>query len=148
MPPASRCLDRKSTRLNSSHANISYAVFCWKKKDWADDDDFTADGPLPQSVRLTPHGLGVPPFVVGAYRRSPPRASSRSTPTPSRARIGSRMPPTSTTTAHARRSHASTATTETYTLSLHDALPIFSSTDPTARSTLTVAVNAAGKSMP
>src|SRR5947209_18303609 len=29
-----RCsaIDRKSTRLNSSHANISYAVFCLKKK--------------------------------------------------------------------------------------------------------------------
>src|SRR3712207_7064166 len=26
--------DRKSTRLNSSHANISYAVFCLKKKTW------------------------------------------------------------------------------------------------------------------
>src|SRR3712207_8516609 len=25
--------DRKSTRLNSSHANISYAVFCLKKKE-------------------------------------------------------------------------------------------------------------------
>src|SRR3712207_8184719 len=32
--PADRVLreDRKSTRLNSSHANISYAVFCLKKK--------------------------------------------------------------------------------------------------------------------
>src|SRR3712207_8842622 len=32
-------VDRKSTRLNSSHANISYAVFCLKKKTtsgWAD----------------------------------------------------------------------------------------------------------------
>src|SRR3712207_7824732 len=29
-PAAAR--DRKSTRLNSSHANISYAVFCLKKK--------------------------------------------------------------------------------------------------------------------
>src|SRR3712207_7655488 len=29
-PPAAE--DRKSTRLNSSHANISYAVFCLKKK--------------------------------------------------------------------------------------------------------------------
>src|SRR3712207_7213836 len=29
-PP--RAADRKSTRLNSSHANISYAVFCLKKK--------------------------------------------------------------------------------------------------------------------
>src|SRR3712207_8300318 len=27
-----RTSDRKSTRLNSSHANISYAVFCLKKK--------------------------------------------------------------------------------------------------------------------
>src|SRR5258707_8944545 len=29
---SSGCQDRKSTRLNSSHANISYAVFCLKKK--------------------------------------------------------------------------------------------------------------------
>src|SRR3712207_8356576 len=29
---AGRARDRKSTRLNSSHANISYAVFCLKKK--------------------------------------------------------------------------------------------------------------------
>src|SRR3712207_8346182 len=39
LPPATRrevidrfTSDRKSTRLNSSHANISYAVFCLKKK--------------------------------------------------------------------------------------------------------------------
>src|SRR3712207_8939450 len=38
-PGRARCVgprraggDRKSTRLNSSHANISYAVFCLKKK--------------------------------------------------------------------------------------------------------------------
>src|SRR3712207_7797632 len=31
-PVNSRYKDRKSTRLNSSHANISYAVFCLKKK--------------------------------------------------------------------------------------------------------------------
>src|SRR3712207_7108762 len=30
--PADGQEDRKSTRLNSSHANISYAVFCLKKK--------------------------------------------------------------------------------------------------------------------
>src|SRR3712207_9078407 len=30
------CRDRKSTRLNSSHANISYAVFCLKKKKTTD----------------------------------------------------------------------------------------------------------------
>src|SRR3712207_8420258 len=36
LPPRRLCTtrppDRKSTRLNSSHANISYAVFCLKKK--------------------------------------------------------------------------------------------------------------------
>src|SRR2546430_9448432 len=32
-PPAPTCwADRKSTRLNSSHSQISYAVFCLKKK--------------------------------------------------------------------------------------------------------------------
>src|SRR3712207_8710621 len=31
--PCPRVLDRKSTRLNSSHANISYAVFCLKKNE-------------------------------------------------------------------------------------------------------------------
>src|SRR3712207_8275405 len=31
--------DRKSTRLNSSHANISYAVFCLKKKIAAEIND-------------------------------------------------------------------------------------------------------------
>src|SRR3712207_7164768 len=31
-PVCTAQLDRKSTRLNSSHANISYAVFCLKKK--------------------------------------------------------------------------------------------------------------------
>src|SRR3712207_8845403 len=31
-PPSAGSLDRKSTRLNSSHANISYAVFCLEKK--------------------------------------------------------------------------------------------------------------------
>src|SRR5947209_17431626 len=30
--PSRESGDRKSTRLNSSHANISYAVFCLKKK--------------------------------------------------------------------------------------------------------------------
>src|SRR3712207_7669096 len=40
------CQDRKSTRLNSSHANISYAVFCLKKKK-----------PPPPSTRLPPPPL-------------------------------------------------------------------------------------------
>src|SRR3712207_7352571 len=37
----SRKADRKSTRLNSSHANISYAVFCLKKKMF-NSEEFTA----------------------------------------------------------------------------------------------------------
>src|SRR5688572_31704707 len=32
IPLATRLSDRKSTRLNSSHSQISYAVFCLKKK--------------------------------------------------------------------------------------------------------------------
>src|SRR2546430_5766082 len=37
------CIDRKSTRLNSSHSQISYAVFCLKKK---------------TKTKLTPQHLG------------------------------------------------------------------------------------------
>src|SRR5687768_18108699 len=33
-----QALDRKSTRLNSSHGYISYAVFCLKKKNAGDED--------------------------------------------------------------------------------------------------------------
>src|SRR5438309_8671070 len=35
LPPACGAGDRKSTRLNSSHSSISYAVFCLKKKNYA-----------------------------------------------------------------------------------------------------------------
>src|SRR2546427_9618401 len=35
-------VDRKSTRLNSSHSQISYAVFCLKKKKNAHESDRTA----------------------------------------------------------------------------------------------------------
>src|SRR3712207_7352898 len=41
--------DRKSTRLNSSHANISYAVFCLKKK--------KIENRSPQAI--TAHILGI-----------------------------------------------------------------------------------------
>src|SRR3712207_7232185 len=33
--------DRKSTRLNSSHANLSYAVFCLKKKHYRHDQIYS-----------------------------------------------------------------------------------------------------------
>src|SRR5439155_25030724 len=36
-PPGQARRDRKSTRLNSSHVAISYAVFCLKKKNYTND---------------------------------------------------------------------------------------------------------------
>src|SRR4051812_49942677 len=42
---ASRCADRKSTRLNSSHMSISYAVFCLKKKNETRVRGFVARDP-------------------------------------------------------------------------------------------------------
>src|SRR5260221_6759023 len=48
-------LDRKSTRLNSSHTVISYAVFCFIKEDVPPDETRRDD--LPQRVQLE--------FVVG-----------------------------------------------------------------------------------
>src|SRR3712207_7514069 len=44
-PPVNVLRDRKSTRLNSSHANISYAVFCLKKTS-------TSSSPLPSLCPL------------------------------------------------------------------------------------------------
>src|SRR3712207_8964390 len=44
--PGQARLDRKSTRLNSSHANISYAVFCLKKKKKSGDHNDENDDHL------------------------------------------------------------------------------------------------------
>src|SRR2546430_6131072 len=41
--PSRTTTDRKSTRLNSSHSQISYAVFCLKKKKTESDDDVLRD---------------------------------------------------------------------------------------------------------
>src|SRR2546422_8308667 len=46
-PPALVPQDRKSTRLNSSHGYISYAVFCLKKK-----KQTTQPAPLPDATTL------------------------------------------------------------------------------------------------
>src|SRR3712207_8825289 len=42
--------DRKSTRLNSSHANISYAVFCLKKKQPTDSSNSTVFTSIPSYI--------------------------------------------------------------------------------------------------
>src|ERR1022692_3504344 len=88
--------DRKSTRLNSSHLVISYAVFCLKKK-IADTYDY--------SPPEMPHREG----DVAVY---PPEAVA----------IGSQV--LYWTTWSDFFFFNDTATTEIYTLSLHDALPI------------------------
>src|SRR2546427_3201531 len=54
--PALRHVDRKSTRLNSSHSQISYAVFCLKKKKVRFLAELDRDGALDNvrtSSRLT-----------------------------------------------------------------------------------------------
>src|SRR5437899_7989629 len=49
--------DRKSTRLNSSHLGISYAVFCLKKKNLLIDEDREDDEvPSPHQCRGCEHG--------------------------------------------------------------------------------------------
>src|SRR6267154_1282258 len=98
-----RELDRKSTRLNSSHPSISYAVFCLKKKKLT-----VRDKPLPGP------SLGSKTEVTLQLSKS-------------------QMFPLTTRSAGRATSvefyrlfffFNDTATTEIYTLSLHDALPI------------------------
>src|ERR1022692_115480 len=79
-------LDRKSTRLNSSHLVISYAVFCLKKKTKTEDYDFRVAVPQPEAA---------PPLMADIFGND-----------------------------HVFFFFNDTATTEIYTLSLHDALPI------------------------
>src|SRR2546429_1673495 len=56
--------DRKSTRLNSSHGYISYAVFCLKKKEWPS---------VPVRHRSPPLGRG--PAGAGRRALGPRRAA-------------------------------------------------------------------------
>src|SRR5215204_2470327 len=89
-------LDRKSTRLNSSHTVISYAVFCLKKKK-RHVDDYTVDdgtrGPISTEIQEI--------FEYALHGRSELYADLL-----------------------VIFFFNDTATTEIYTLSLHDALPI------------------------
>src|SRR5207249_3345678 len=108
--------DRKSTRLNSSHVSISYAVFCLKQNDH-DRDHLRRHE---QRVR----GPSQLPQQVDSHEQRRPQQSSP----PSSARIACSR---SATTALSVRERgrgllsSSSATTRLYTLSLHDALPIF-----------------------
>src|SRR5437867_6903605 len=51
--------DRKSTRLNSSHRTISYAVFCLKKKKQLADLRQHESEPLPAEDQLDPDKLAL-----------------------------------------------------------------------------------------
>src|SRR3954462_13055478 len=106
-------LDRKSTRLNSSHTLISYAVFCLKKKKQPRRHlRLRALRPRPpnrrQSLRPRRHPRRLPPPLLPQSRifflmiRRPPRSTL--------------FPYTTLFRSN------DTATTEIYTLSLHDAL--------------------------
>src|SRR6266478_4576735 len=97
---AARMPDRKSTRLNSSHSQNSYAVFCLKKK------------------KIDKAGLWI--TKSNSLRRRGVRAEPRLR--------GKKC---------GKRGNVpfcfffnDTATTEIYTLSLHDALPIFARSRP------------------
>src|SRR5947199_2640232 len=54
-------LDRKSTRLNSSHLGISYAVFCLKKKNAQSTADRTAHVPARSGRLRAPDSPGFHP---------------------------------------------------------------------------------------
>src|SRR5476651_1107180 len=100
-----RLLDRKSTRLNSSHANISYAVFCLKKK----------------TIKVVARSSSIK-ILRFDHRRM--LAAGRSRCRQGQTRFGLLN--------RASRPVSyfffnDTATTEIYTLSLHDALPICAS---------------------
>src|SRR5438034_6392341 len=58
-PPSAASTDRKSTRLNSSHTVISYAVFCLKKKKTHADQEDSSQASQPEDEprvqRREPH---------------------------------------------------------------------------------------------
>src|ERR1039457_481245 len=97
--------DRKSTRLNSSHLVISYAVFCLKKKLAEIDYHFL----FPRARQLL--NLGSNAGARSAHRRLQRCRAPRG-----RELLRS---------ACVFVFFNDTATTEIYTLSLHDALPIW-----------------------
>src|SRR3989440_6842083 len=71
--------DRKSTRLNSSHDQISYAVFCLKKKKADADHPQGAIGAASHEVDdSTGEGSVTYVSVTGRSHASPQRAGSRS----------------------------------------------------------------------
>src|SRR5579863_4714166 len=96
-------IDRKSTRLNSSHPSISYAVFCLKKKNTMGAGPHHVDKRLARNASFEPAALFCSDHyhLIAAMHGDVLRFFFF---------------------------FNDTATTEIYTLSLHDALPIFMTT--------------------
>src|SRR5476651_1659818 len=112
--------DRKSTRLNSSHANTSYAVFCMKKKNGSKISPVLANDTASSFPATQCFTIGSESYVMRPVSPEP---------TP----FGYTWP-------MAMFFFNDTATTDIYTLSLHDALPILLArglftNPPTCRST-------------
>src|SRR5437868_12968208 len=78
-----KTVDRKSTRLNSSHDSISYAVFCLKKKkdpfsawEWAPDDRLFYRSPLASATASTRRSQGSAAVARQFRIRSPLRGGA------------------------------------------------------------------------
>src|ERR1039458_1333719 len=99
-----KVVDRKSTRLNSSHLGISYAVFCLKKK--------IRVVVVELLTGLPARALGAPLFVLQLWIREGVNVCLE-------VLLGELL-----AGLQIRVFFNDTATTEIYTLSLHDALPI------------------------
>src|SRR5215470_11014283 len=105
--PSTGCRsDRKSTRLNSSHGSISYAVFCLKKK-----RNHETKPPPPRN----PNETNTTTNKLTGTTPNPPTSTNKPT-----------HQPCNRLDDYVRNFFFNdTATTDIYTLSLHDALPIF-----------------------
>src|SRR2546427_6623102 len=84
--PSRRSVDRKSTRLNSSHSQISYAVFCLKKKKKPEPTaHLQINGVLPPAVTSPPPSCARPKVRCPVAPREPTRTYRNA-----RALVGSR----------------------------------------------------------
>src|SRR5579859_4289439 len=109
LPERSTAGDRKSTRLNSSHSQISYAVFCLQKK-----TQTCKEVPTGQEGQVA---MKSPTLALGYLNDSVSTFRTR------------------LNGYYLSFFFNDTATTEIYTLSLHDALPISSNTGPATGAT-------------
>src|SRR5947209_11502413 len=74
--------DRKSTRLNSSHANTSYAVFCLKKKKLIQVSADLREGDTDAVQSASDARAGQQDAAAGLVRARPQQLDRRSVPSP------------------------------------------------------------------